>query len=73
MDFLKSLFAKLVDPDKIGGWVRALVASGLTAIVATWAMKLPVIGQIITPDVIVWVSVAVGTFVTGILSNISKA
>lgn len=73
MQFLKDLLSKLIDPGKIGGWVRALVASGLTALVGAWAMKLPVVGQVITPDVIAYVSVAVGTFVTGILSNASKA
>jgi hypothetical protein len=71
-NFFKGLLTAVIDPTRIGGWARGFVASVLTALVATWALKFPVIAQVITPDTIVYLSVAVGTFVTGLLSDISK-
>lgn len=73
MNWLKSLFFSIVSPTKAGGWARALTASALTAGVAYVAVKIPVIAQVVTPDMVVAVSVAAGTAVTGVLSNISKS
>ncbi len=73
MNWLKSVFFSIVEPTKAGGWARALTASALTAGVAYAATKVPVIKDVVTPDMIVYVSVAAGTAVTGILSNIAKS
>ncbi len=68
-----SWFSTLVDPGKIGGWVRAAVASLLTMIVAKLALKLPFIAQFVTPDIVDGIAVAAGTLVAGWLSSKSKA
>lgn len=73
MSWLKALFSKFVDPNKVGGWVRAGVAAVITMGVVKLSAKVPVVNQIITPGVVDYVAVAAGTFVTGILSNVSKA
>jgi len=73
MSFFKSLFSKLIDPSRVGGWVRAGVAAIVTMGVVKLSAKIPVVSQIVTPDVVDYVAVAAGTFVTGLLSNFSKA
>jgi hypothetical protein len=64
---------KLFDGGKVGGWVRAAVAAGLTMIVAKLALKIPVIAQVITPDTIDYIAVAAGTFVAGLWSQKVKS
>lgn len=66
-------FSTLIDPGKIGGWVRAAVAAILTMVVAKLALKVPVIAQFITPDMIDYIAVAAGTFVAGLLSQKAKS
>lgn len=73
MSWLKALFAKFVDPKRIGGWVRAGVSALITIGVVKLSAKIPVVNQIITPGVVDYVAVAAGTAVTGVLSNISKS
>ena len=63
---LKTLLGKLIDGGKLGGWVRAGVAAGLTMLVAKLSIKIPAIAQIISPDTIDYVAVAAGTFVAGL-------
>lgn len=65
LEFLKSL----IDADKLGGWVRALVASGLGLIAAKYA----VLGTFLTPTVREAVAVLAVTAVVGIWSQIAKA
>jgi hypothetical protein len=66
MHMLKDILGKLIDGGKLGGWVRAGVAAGLTMLVAKLSIKIPVIAQIISPDTIDYVAVAAGTFVAGL-------
>jgi hypothetical protein len=47
MHMLKDILGKLIDGGKLGGWVRAGVAAGLTMLVAKLSIKIPVIAQII--------------------------
>lgn len=68
-----NIFASFIDPGKVGGWVRAAVASILTMLVAKLALKLPFVAQFVTPDMIDAVAVAAGTIVVGWLSSRSKA
>lgn len=73
MNFLKAILGKLVDGGKVGGWVRAAVAAVLTMAVAKLSIKVPFVAELVTPDTIDYVAVAAATFVTGILSQASKA
>jgi hypothetical protein len=73
MDFIKNLLSKLIDPGKIGGWVRAGVAALITMAVVKLSAKIPGVEKLITPEVVDYVAVAAGTLVTGLLSNVAKA
>lgn len=69
---LKDILRKLIDGGKLGGWVRAGVAALLTMAVAKLSLKIPAIGEIVTPDTIDYVAVAAGTFVAGLWSQAVK-
>lgn len=64
MDFL----TKLIDANQLGGWVRAAVAAGLTAILA----KSPTVASIVGPDFATTISVLVSGVVVGLWSSIAK-
>lgn len=55
---MKQVLASMVDASKLGGWVRAAVASGLAIAIA----HLPVLKDILTPDT----QAALGVFVSGV-------
>lgn len=55
---MKQVLASLVDSSKLGGWVRAGVASGLACVIA----RLPVLKDILTPDT----QAALGVFISGV-------
>ena len=67
------IFSSFIDPGKVGGWVRAATASILTILVGKLALKIPVVAQFVTPDMILGLAAAVGTLVTGLLSSKSKS
>lgn len=72
LPFPLNLVFSFINPEKIGGWVRALVASALTMAVVTLTAKVPLIAQFLPPGLPETLSVLAGTAVTGWLSNISK-
>ena len=68
MDILKIL-SMLVNADKIGGWVRAGVASLLTIAIAHWAP----LGSILTPETQTALGVAAAGIAVGIWSQLTKS
>lgn len=56
------ILSGLVDASKLGGWVRAGVASGLAVAIG----KLPVLGQFLDPAT----QTALGVFVSGVVVGI---
>lgn len=60
---------KLVDADKLGGWVRA----GVAALIPVIVVKLPVLGSILTPDVALALGVTISGVVVGVWSQIAKS
>ena len=73
MQWFKKVVLAFISPDKVGGWVRAAVAALLTMLVAKFALKLPIVAEIVTPDMVDAIAVAAGTAVAGIFSQIAKA
>lgn len=66
---LWSLLVRIVDADKLGGWVRALVASLIALLIGKW----PALSAIVTPDMQAAIAVAVSGFVVGLWSTIAKS
>jgi hypothetical protein len=64
-----SVLYKLVDADKLGGWVRAGVAAGLGALIA----KFPGVGGIVDPSTQTQIGIIVATIVVGVWSHYAKA
>lgn len=62
------LLATLVGPDKIGGWVRAGVASGLAVLIA----KVPGLSGVLDPSTQTAIGVAVAGIAVGIWSHYVK-
>jgi hypothetical protein len=65
---MKNVLVTLVDTSKLGGWVRAMVASGLSLLVAHFA----VVGDVISPDTATAISIAVSGVVVGVWSHYVK-
>lgn len=59
---------KLVDAEKLGGWVRAGVASLLGVGLAKW----PALAAFVGPEMQVTIAVAVSGLVVGIWSHLAK-
>ena len=64
-----TIFVRLIDADKLGGWTRAGVAALLALLLAKW----PALAAIVTPDMQAAVAVAISGFVVGIWSQIAKS
>jgi hypothetical protein len=64
MNFL----VKLVDADKLGGWVRA----GVAAVIAVAIGKWPALSTILSPDMQTAAGVLAAGIVVGIWSQIAK-
>jgi len=60
---------KLIDADKLGGWVRASVASALGLALAKW----PALGTIVGPDFQAALGVILSGIAVGIWSSIAKS
>lgn len=59
---------KLVDADKIGGWVRAAVAA-----FAPWVIiKIPFLSTILTTETLNGIAAALSAVIVGIWSTIAK-
>jgi hypothetical protein len=65
---MKALLTSLVDSSKLGGWVRALVASGLTMAIA----KVPHLKDILDPSTQAALGVVVSGIVVGLWSQYVK-
>jgi hypothetical protein len=63
------ILAKLIDADKLGGWVRAGVAALLGLLIAKW----PVIGNLVGPELQEAAGVLVAGLVVGLWSQITKS
>jgi hypothetical protein len=59
----------LIDADKLGGWVRAAVASGLVALVHA----VPMLTDIISPDTQTALAAIAATIVVGAWSHVAKS
>jgi hypothetical protein len=66
MDF--SMLFSLVDTSKMGGWVRALVGSGLTALLSLD----PHLAQYLSPQTQTAFAIAVSGVVVGVWSHLAK-
>lgn len=65
----KSVLASLVDENKLGGWVRAGVASGLSILIAKWQP----LGSILDPATQTALGVVVSGIVVGVWSHYVKS
>ena len=65
---LMDILSKLVDADKLGGWVRALVSAVIGIVIA----KLPGLSVILTPELQSYLGVTVATLVVGIWQSYVK-
>ena len=63
-----NLITTLVDADKIGGWVRALVAAGFGLLLGKW----PLLGSIFGPDLQTAAGVLLSGVFVGIWSHVAK-
>jgi len=62
------LASKLVDSNKLGGWVRAAIAAGFVALIA----KYPLLGNIIDPAIQTQIAAAIAAIVVGGWSQLTK-
>lgn len=67
-----TFLSSFINADKIGGWVRAGVASGLGFLIAHYAAKYPVLTNILSPEVQAAVGVAASGAVVGLWSHLTK-
>ena len=65
---LVGFLSLFIDSNKLGGWVRAIVAAGLVALVA----KYPVLGNLIDPAIQVQIAAAIAAIVVGGWSQLTK-
>jgi len=65
LDFL----SKLIDADKLGGWVRAGVSALLGLLISKWS----VLSSILSPDMQNAIGVAVAGLVVGLWSHLTKS
>jgi hypothetical protein len=63
------ILAKLIDADKLGGWVRAGVAALLAIIIGRW----PVVGSLVGSELQTAVGVLASGIVVGIWSQLTKS
>ncbi len=66
---MKQVLANLVDASKLGGWVRAGVASGLALAIA----HLPVLKDVLDPSTQAAIGVAISSVVVGVWSHYVKS
>lgn len=69
MDDVMGFLSMFVDKGKLGGWVRALVAAGLGALVVDF----PGLKDILTPAEQGIIGTAISTLVVGIWSHYAKS
>ena len=62
------LASKLIDHNKIGGWVRAIVAAGFVALIA----KYPILGSYVDPALQTQIAAAIAAAIVGVWSQLTK-
>ena len=65
---LLSLASKFIDSNKLGGWIRAIVAAGFVALIA----KYPIFGTYIDPALQTQIAAAIAAAVVGVWSQLTK-
>ena len=63
-----SFLTQLIDANRIGGWVRAIVAAGFVALVA----KYPVLGNYVDPAIQTQIAAAIAAIAVGAWSQLTK-
>lgn len=64
--------SQFINADKLGGWVRAGVASGLGFLIAHYAAKYPLLTDILSPEVQASIGVFASAVVVGLWSQLTK-
>lgn len=64
--------SQFINADKLGGWVRAGVASVLGYLIAHYAAKYPLLTSILSPEVQGAIGVAASAAVVGLWSQLTK-
>lgn len=67
-----SLLTQFVDANKIGGWVRAAVASGLALVLTHYAAQFPLLSDILSPQVQLAIGAMASTLAVGLWSQLTK-
>ena len=67
-----SFLSQFINADKIGGWVRAGVASLFGFLIAHYAAKYPLLTDILSPEVQASIGVAASAIVVGLWSQLTK-
>ena len=67
-----AIASKFVDANKIGGWVRAGVASILAGLIAHYAVKYPIISGFLSPEVQASIGVVASGFAVAVWSQLTK-
>ena len=63
------ILSKLIDADKLGGWVRAAVAAIIAVVIGKW----PGLQGILTPDFQAAIGVFVAGIIVGLWSQLTKS
>lgn len=67
-----SILSQFIDANKLGGYVRAGVASVLAALIARYATKYPILADVLSPEVQIAIGVSVSGAVVGLWSQLTK-
>lgn len=67
-----TFLTQFVDANKLGGWVRAGVASGLGFLLAHYAAQYPLLSDVLSPQVQASIGVGLATVVVGLWSQLTK-
>src|ERR1700690_3931717 len=67
-----SILTQFIDANKLGGWVRAGVASALALLLTRYAATFPLLADILSPQVQLAIGAAVSTAVVGLWSQLTK-
>lgn len=67
-----SFLSQFINADKLGGWVRAGVASILSYLLAHYAAKWPLLTDVLNPQVQAAIGMSTATLVVGLWSQLTK-
>ena len=63
-----TFLTQFIDANKLGGWVRAVVAAGFVAAIAKW----PILGNVIDPAIQTQAAALLAAIVVGYWSQLTK-